>query len=185
MEHKTHDWMLSPLLLGSLSAVILLGLMSTNPTFATAEVRPAPAAVSAQNPGEQVPQDPEVPKQAELEGVWRVLVVFLILSAVIESALTPLFNWRQFTKYFLNKGLRIPITVLFAVLVVRGYGLDIFRDILAALGESVQPCLGGQVLTALLLAGGSSGVNKLLQTWKVRLSDEERSRRATEAKTPS
>mgnify|MGYP001614421878 CR=1 FL=1 len=179
MENRICSSTLVSLLVGGLSVAMVVGLIRTSPTFAAAAPA-APAAASAENTAEQIPKD--ILKQAELEGVWRVLVVFLILSAVIESALTPLFNWRLFVRHFLNKGLRIPITVLFAILVVRGYDLDIFRDILVALGESAEPRIGGQVLTAFLLAGGSSGVNKLLQTWKIRLSDGERSERANEAK---
>jgi len=168
------------MLVAGLSVAMAIGLVVSSVTLAGEEMKPENTVAPAENAPEQIPKD--ILKQAELEGVWRVLVVFLILSAVIESALTPLFNWRVFVKHFLDKGLRIPITVLFAILVVRGYDLDIFRDILVALGESAEPRIGGQVLTAFLLAGGSSGVNKLLQTWKVRLSDEERSTRATETK---
>jgi len=172
--------MVAPLLVGGLSVAIFLGLIKTKPTFGAAAPAAVPAAAPAENTAEQIPKD--ILKQAELEGVWRVLVVFVILSAVIESALTPLFNWRQFVMRFDKKSLRTPITMVFAILIVRGYDLDIFRDILVAIGEPERTGIGGQILTAFLLAGGSSGVNKLLQTWKIRLSDEERSRRANEAK---
>jgi len=173
--------MWSSVLLSVLLVTSILVLLGAGPTSAAAEDgQPPPSVTSGEKPLEETSE--RGLKQAELDGIWRVLVVFFLLSAVIESALTPLFNWRLFLAWSLNKGVRTPITVLFAVIIVRGYGLDIFRDILQAVGESVGPCIGGQVLTALLLAGGSSGVNKLLQTWKVRLSDSEREVKATAAK---
>lgn len=167
----------SSVLLSVSLITFVLVLLGAGPTSAAAEEgQPPPSVTSGEKPFEETPE--RGLKQAELDGIWRVLVVFFLLSVVIESALTPLFNWRVFLAWSLNKGIRTPITVLFAVLIVRGYGLDIFRDILQAVGESVGPCIGGQVLTALLLAGGSSGVNKLMQTWQLRPSDAEREARA-------
>lgn len=179
MERKMCHSMRAPLLVGGLSVAVVLGLIKTSPTFGVAEESPAaPVVTLNESANEQLSNELDILKPGELEKIWRVLAVFLILSAVIESALTPLFNWRVFLEHAHNKGLRTPITMVFAFLIVWGYGLDIIRDLLAALGQSVGPRISGQVLTAFLLAGGSSGVYQLLKKWHVRMSDKEREERA-------
>ncbi len=100
--------------------------------------------------------------------VGRVLLVFLVLSIVFESALTPVFNWRVFRNRFSGKGVKTPITVILAFVVFWGYGLDIVYDLLDALGYEATVTLGGQALTALLIAGGSSGIFNIYKRLGIR-----------------
>ena len=67
-----------------------------------------------------------------LDKVGSVLLVFLVLSIVFESALTPVFNWRVFRKRFDGKGVKTPIVVILAFVVFWSYDLDIINDILVA-----------------------------------------------------
>jgi len=117
-----------------------------------------------------------------MEDVGRVLIVFLVLSVVFEVALTPLFNWRVFMARFENRGVKTPITVILAFIVFWGYGLDIIRDLLVALGKTAEVSVGGQVLTALLIAGGSSGVFQIFTKLQIRPSLDERKEKADAAR---
>jgi hypothetical protein len=117
-----------------------------------------------------------------MDSVARVLVVFLVLSIVFEVALTPLFNWRVFMARFEGKGYKTPITVALAFIVFWGYGLDIIKDLLVALGKPASQSIGGQILTALLIAGGSSGVYQIFTKLKIRMDSQEREKKTAEAR---
>jgi hypothetical protein len=119
---------------------------------------------------------------SSMDSVGRVLLVFLVLSVVFEVALTPLFNWRIFMVHFEGKGYKTPITVVLAFIVFWSYGLDIIRDLLVALGQPANKSLGGQILTALLIAGGSSGVFQIFTKLKIRMDPDERQTKTEEAR---
>jgi hypothetical protein len=104
-----------------------------------------------------------------MESIGEVLVKFLVLSIVFEVALTPVFNWRIFLRYFDGKGLKTPITIILAFLMFWGYRLDIIRDILVAL-KYTDPGITfwGQVITAMLIAGGSDGVFRIFTKLGIR-----------------
>ncbi len=106
-----------------------------------------------------------------MEEVINILVIFLVLSVVFEVALTPIFNWRVFLSYCHEKGCKTPITVILALLVFWGYDLDILTDLINVLKPNAKiagPKIGGQVLTALLIAGGSSGIFQIFTKLKIR-----------------
>ena len=120
-------------------------------------------------------------KPATTPDVTSVLMVFLVLSVVFEVALTPLFNWRIFLQYFEGRGLKTPITVIAALLVFWKYDLDIIKDLLVVLNKPDPGItLGGQFITALLIAGGSDGVFRIFTVLKIR-NPEERDEKAKEA----
>jgi hypothetical protein len=104
-----------------------------------------------------------------MENIGEVLVKFLVLSVVFEVALTPVFNWRIFLRYFDGKGLKTPLTIILAFLMFWGYRLDIIRDILVALNYT-DPGITfwGQVITAMLIAGGSDGVFRVFTKLGIR-----------------
>lgn len=117
-----------------------------------------------------------------MDVVGRVLFVFLVLSVVFEVALTPIFNWRVFMAHFEGKGYKTPITVVLAFIVFWGYGLDIIGELLTALGKPTGRSVGGQILTALLIAGGSSGIFQIFTRLKIRMDPEERKKKTEEAR---
>ncbi|MGD2271346.1 MAG: hypothetical protein PVI06_13155 [Desulfobacterales bacterium] len=119
---------------------------------------------------------------SSMDSVGRVLLVFLVLSVVFEVALTPLFNWRIFMLHFEGKGYKTPITVVLAFIVFWSYGLDIIRDLLVALGQPANQSIGGQILTALLIAGGSSGVFQIFTKLKIRMGPDERKIKTDQAR---
>jgi hypothetical protein len=103
-----------------------------------------------------------------------VLLVFLTLSIVFESAFTTIFHWSWFVKRVGGKGWRTPVKVFLAGLVFWGYNLDVIRDLLQAMGYSATLSLGGQILTALLISGGSEGVYRVFQKLGLRVPEETR-----------
>ena len=129
-----------------------------------------------------VAEKPGASVEGDMKDVSSVLLVFLVLSVVFEVALTPLFNWRVFMARFEGEGYKTPITVVLAFIVFWRYDLDIISDLLIAMNRPVQMSLGGQILTALLIAGGSSGVFQIFTKLKIRMEPEERQKKAEEAK---
>ena len=74
----------------------------------------------------------------------------------------------MFRNRFDGKGVKTPVTVILAFVVFWGYGLDIVYDLLTALGYEATVTLGGQALTALLIAGGSSGIFNIYKRLGIR-----------------
>ena len=104
---------------------------------------------------------------ASLEGVAVVLVYLAVFSIIFEIAVTPLFSWRIFVKYLGGQGWKFPIITGLAFAVFWGYNMDIVYALLEAMGmEGVEKGIGGQALTALLIAGGSKGVHQILDRIK-------------------
>lgn len=119
-----------------------------------------------------------------MDDVFNILVVFLVLSIVFEMALTPIFTWRVFLSYCHKRGFKTPMTVALAFLVFWGYDLDIITDLLNVLKPTMRitgPSPGGQFLTALLIAGGSSGIFQIFTKLGIR-NPVETEKKAIEAR---
>lgn len=116
--------------------------------------------------------------------VINVLFLVLALSLVFESAMSVLFDWRIFIRYFEGRGVKTPLIIAVAFLVFLNYDLDIVAELLRGfpgihaqnIGDATLP---GQILTALLIAGGSGGVFRIFARLGIR-SPEEREQKARE-----
>lgn len=108
------------------------------------------------------------PLDVDAEKLGSVLLVFLVLSLVFETAMTPIFNWRVFLRHFEGRGVKVPLTIGLAFLIFWGYDLDIVERLLTALGHEQSSNFGGRVLTALLIAGGSDGVFRVFARLGIR-----------------
>ncbi len=129
-----------------------------------------------QAPANTAERSPERDRTA----IAEVLFLFLVLSLVFESAMSAIFDWRLYIRYFEGRGVKTPLLVTIAFLVCMEYNLDIVHDLLAALGETGgSETTAGQFFTALLIAGGSGGVFRIFSHLGIR-SPEERDRRARE-----
>jgi hypothetical protein len=116
-----------------------------------------------------------------------ILVMFLVLSVVFETALTPIFNWTVFCKNFEGKGVKTPITVIAALVIFWGYDLDILNDILWAFGRSesqTATSFSGEFISALLIAGGSDGIFRIFTRLGIR-NPMEREKKAEAARAAS
>ena len=145
---------------------------------------------AAHEPGTQN----QVVADSRMVEVGKVLFVFLVLSVVFESALTPIFNWRLFVKHLSNKGWKTPITVILAIVVFSNYNLDIIRDLLNALDPPANGeypfTFAGKIFSAFLIAGGSAGILEIYKKLKIRdprgrLDEVEETEKANAAKDGS
>lgn len=118
--------------------------------------------------------------------IGNVLLVFVVLSVVFEVALTPVFNSRFFLARFEGKGVKIPLTIVLALIVFWGYDLDIIKELLNALGhqtvggDEIELSFGGQIVTAFLIAGGSDGVFRIFSRIGIRNPKERKEKSALE-----
>lgn len=95
---------------------------------------------------------------------FRALVILFVMAVLIESALSVIFNWRVFLRFFNGKGVKTLVMVAVSALAVDAFDINIVHDLMVAYGkadETTDPTLGFW-LTALILAGGSAGVYNLL-----------------------
>ncbi|MCI5117143.1 MAG: hypothetical protein D3913_04125 [Candidatus Electrothrix sp. LOE1_4_5] len=118
---------------------------------------------------------------AGLHNVGEVLITILVLSVVFEVAMTPIFNWRVFLKYGEGKGWKTPIVIGTALIVFWSYNIDIISNLLVSLGQKAELDFGGQLLTALLIAGGSDGVFRIFTKLNIR-NPAERKEKAEQAR---
>jgi hypothetical protein len=95
---------------------------------------------------------------------FKAVFELFILAVILESALAVVFNWKLFVTTLDTKATKPIIAVAVASLFVFTFHLDITTTLVNLYtGTSFPPGPGGQLLTALVIAGGSSGVNNLLQ----------------------
>ena len=110
--------------------------------------------------------NPELDRDVYAE-VFRLLFIILALAVVLESGLAIIFNWRPFVRNFDGRGVRTVVAFFAALLIVTGLNLDLIDRLYAAFdpADVARNTLGpiGEVITALVLAGGSSGVNNIFQ----------------------
>lgn len=114
----------------------------------------------------------------------RALTMLLVSAFVIENALAVLFNWRVFLTYFSLRGIKTPISVIVSFIVVWWAGLDIVQALLAAyLTDPPRSSVVSMALTALILAGGSSGIHNLMAALGYR--DSKREEKVSPAAPPT
>ena len=103
------------------------------------------------------------------EAIGEILALLFVISIVFETALTPIFNWRLFAKYFEGKGVKTPVTIAAAVALLWGYDIDIFKhNIDAFAAEGAAPSTStfpGRIMTGLLVAGGSGAIFTSSPRW--------------------
>lgn len=98
------------------------------------------------------------------EESFKVLFVTFVVAMVLESALAVLFNWRVFLMLVHVRVVRPVVAVVFAYFFVTTFNLDVVRQLIAAYSPAdvPPPNFATQFISALILAGGSAGVNNLL-----------------------
>ena len=119
-----------------------------SPTALKIEISPAPA--------------PGFTPKAYQESFKAIFLLF-VLAVVMESALAVLFNWRPFVETFNARAVRPLIAFIAAFIFVKMFNLDIVTALVNATTTQQFPVsIEGAVMTALVIAGGSSGVNTML-----------------------
>ncbi len=87
----------------------------------------------------------------------EVLAAVVVLSFVLERALSMLFEWRPFVTRFDKKGFKEPIAYLVALVVCVNWDFDAVSMIILSENTSLL----GEAVTAGIIAGGSKGSVKL------------------------
>lgn len=102
---------------------------------------------------------------ADFGATFKALLLLFTLAVVLESALAVIFNWRPFVETLNARAVRPLIAVAVAYIVVSSFGLDLVASIITAMREGQGSVVSGpvtQIITALIIAGGSAGVNSIL-----------------------
>lgn len=108
------------------------------------------------------PEKPAIQAIA-LADAFKILALLFVLAVLLEQALSVLFNWRVFLQYFNAGGVKTIVSVLVAWLILEAFNLDLMADLINLYSSSkVASGVATKLLTAFILAGGSSGVNNLL-----------------------
>lgn len=108
---------------------------------------------------------------AGLAEAFRILVAAFVLAVLLESAFELLFNWRLFQEYFVGKAWRTPIMFAIALLVVKQFGFDPLAQVFQAYRAGAAPLQDAwltSVLSAMILAGGSVAVNRIMTSLGIR-----------------
>lgn len=133
-----------------------------------ADIAP-PAAVAPTSTGTTNEVDATEPEVAlgsneVFQKSFSALTMLFVLAVLLENAFALLFNWRVFQAYFSARGVRTLVMFAVSLLLVYQLPIDIVAGLIAAYTNGVAPDSGPltKVVTALILAGGSSGVHNLM-----------------------
>ena len=111
------------------------------------------------------------------EASGKILGALLVLAIVLESALALLFNWRPFLDTINRRATQPLISFIVAYVFVTKFDFDAVSALFSAYGNRpVQGGYMGPVITAMVIAGGSSAVNRLMQSLGFRATSEETAR---------
>lgn len=94
------------------------------------------------------------------------LTMLFVIAVLLENAFATIFNWRVFLTYFSSRGVKTIIMVAIAYALVRIFDLDIVAALIAAYQKGAVSAtewqFPSQLITALILAGGSAGVYNIM-----------------------
>ena len=100
------------------------------------------------------------------------LTMLFVIAVLLENAFAVIFNWRVFLTYFSLKGIKTIVMIVVSLIVVHTFGVDLMASLIAAYKSPPPPdppidpaSISGavsQFVTALILAGGSAGVNRIM-----------------------
>lgn len=131
---------------------------------------------------DQPDPDPDIPLGDEdiYQASLKALTILLVLSVLIENALAVIFNWRVFRTYFSVRGVKTIISFVVSFLIVRSFEVDVVSSLLDAYSpeQGHNSNVATEILTALIIAGGSSGIHNIMYSMGYRSarSDDEDSR---------
>lgn len=109
--------------------------------------------------------------QALFKGLLAVLILWAVISIILEEIFLALFDWKVYKNYLNGRGLKFPIKVGIILIFVNTYpSMDIFEKLLSVVDSKIATSAISHLATALLLSGGSSTVysvaNKLREARK-------------------
>ena len=96
------------------------------------------------------------------------LTMLFVVAVLLENAFAVIFNWRVFLTYFSLRGVKTIIMVGASLLIVWQFRIDVMANLIAVYQSSssapTKPASNAFTLfiTALILAGGSAGINRIM-----------------------
>ena len=105
------------------------------------------------------------PAEGPYAAAFKIVLQLFLVAVLLEQALSVIFNWRPFLQNFDARGVKTVVSVVVAWFVVTAFKLDFVKDLVnvyAQAQDRIASDFSSKMLTAMILAGGSSGVNNLL-----------------------
>ncbi len=103
------------------------------------------------------------------EAALKILFAAFVLAALIEWALAVVFNWRWYLLIFDATGTKTLFTLFVSWLIVYTFDVDIAKELINVLRSADhKSSFGTWLLSTLVVAGGSAGVNSLMVTLGLR-----------------
>ncbi len=96
----------------------------------------------------------------------NTLTKVFIIAVLVEVALSIVFRWRIFLRYLNDKGWKVPISFFVSLIIVTTHKIDLPGEVVYAmdgLSGPIPPTGIGQIISALIIAGGSASVNSVFQ----------------------
>lgn len=113
---------------------------------------------------------------------FKALFIVFILAVLLESGLAVVFSWRPFVEFFNARAVKPLISFAVALIFVRSFGLDVVTALVNAFStQKWDPEYTGSILSALVIAGGSAGVNNIMVAFGYR---QQRTPESVAAKPP-
>lgn len=132
-------------------------------TLNTGETNVAPCSGDKPLLVQVIPQQQAQISSASVQQAFMVLMAAFVLALLMESAFALLFNWRLFQALVVGRAWRTPIMLVGSWLVVSAFKLDLIVELFSAYrGFTVSGGVFTEILTAMIVSGGSVGVNKIL-----------------------
>jgi hypothetical protein len=102
---------------------------------------------------------------------FKAIFVLFILAVVVESGLQLIFRWRPYLRLFDTAAVNALVALAFSWFFVGWFDLDIATKLVNAYSaptNSYDNSLVGLMLTAMIIAGGSAGVNRVFRAFGFR-----------------
>lgn len=133
---------------------LAVGLLALPVATALAQGAPTPAPATSPI---GLPQD-------LYDASIQALVELGVIAVILEQALALIFDWKPFRETFDRLAVKPIVSFLFALGLVHEFNLDIVADLMKVYGSTaVNVGMISKLVTALVLAGGSGGINRILQ----------------------
>lgn len=100
----------------------------------------------------------------DYQNIINILGLIFILAILIEIGLSVLFDWRMFLRYSEGRGWKVPIAFFVSLAIVMTHGIDVPKEVVTVFqGKQTSAGIVGYMISALIIAGGSSSVNGIFE----------------------
>ncbi|HXD90941.1 MAG TPA: hypothetical protein VNU00_07760 [Candidatus Binataceae bacterium] len=120
------------------------------------------------------PRAPTLNSPMIYDASFKALFVLFILAVLVENGLALVFRWRPYLDFLDTRTTNAFVAFVFSLILVRLFNLDIASQLIGvytgAKPLDLKDWMGwpGSILTAMIIAGGSAGVNRVFQSFGFR-----------------